>query len=495
MGIGRSFRLLILTDVHYAAAPADAVGPARRRCLLGRELLRRALTDARRRGGFDAVAVLGDLLNRGDASDRADQDLAELADDVFAAIGDAPLLLVPGNHDGPAERVYKAFDERPGPRQIGHLRFFVFVDAYDQTDRCTRLEEDRRRFGEFASAGEGPIIVLQHNPVHPAIDDPYPYMHTNREQVLADYAQAGVLLSLSGHYHKGTGPAPLGGVTYFTAPALCEAPFCYSLAEIQGRDVRIRTHCLALESEPPLVDSHAHTEFAYCGRDISAADEIDRARAFGLGGLFLVEHAPQLYVTKEEFYSGQHVRRPELWTSGRCRRMDDFRQAMLPLRDGFVRVGLEVELDADDRLILDDADRGWQDILVGAVHFLNKDHSQYSDAEMAAEFMRVNRRLIQHGVHVLAHPWRVFTWFGRTVPTHLYGELADLLAASNVAAEINFHLNANDPAFFRICVQRGVKLALGSDAHTPEEMADLHDHLAFLREIAEGRELSELLAF
>lgn len=490
-----SFRLLILTDVHYAATPADAVGPARRRCLLGRELLRRAITDARRRGGFDAVAVLGDLLNRGDASGRAEQDLAALAEELSSATSDVPLLLVPGNHDGPAEGVYKAFDERPGPQQIGHLRFFVFTDVYDPSDRCTRLEEDRRRFREFAAAGEGPIVVLQHNPVHPAIDDPYPYMHTNREQVLADYAAAGVLLSLSGHYHKGTPPARLDGVTYFTAPALCESPFCYSVAEIKGQDVRIHTHRLVLADEVSLVDSHAHTEFAYCGTNISAADEIDRARTFALGGLFLVEHAPQLYVTKEEFYSGQHVRRPELWTSGRCRRMDDFRQAMLPLRDGYVRVGLEVELDAEDRLILDDADRGWPDILVGAIHFLSKDHSQYSDAEMAAEFMRVNRKLIEHGVHVLAHPWRVFTWFRRSVPTHLYGELADLLASANVAAEINFHLNQNDPAFFRICVRRGVKLALGSDAHTPEEMADLHEHLAFLREIADGRELSELLAF
>ncbi len=490
-----SFRLLILSDVHYAATPADAVGPARRRCLLGRELLRRALIDARRRGGFDAIAILGDLLNRGDASDRTQQSLAELADDLSAIGGDVPLLLVTGNHDGPAEQVYKVLGERPGPQTIGRIRFFVFADVYDESDRCTRLEEERRRFGEFAAAGEGPIVVLQHNPVCPAIDDGYPYMHTNREQVLRDYAAAGVLLSLSGHYHKGTGPTQVDGVTYFTAPALCEAPFCYSVAEIQGRQVEIHTRRLALESDTPLVDSHAHTEFAYCGRDISAAAEIDRARSFGLGGLFLVEHAPQLYVSQEEFFGGQHVRQPHLWCDGRHRRIDDFRRAVQPLRDTYVRIGLEVELDAVDRLILDDADRDWPDILVGAIHFLNKDHSQYGDAEMAAEFMRVNRKLIENGIHVLAHPWRVFTWFRRTVPTHLYGELADLMAASNVAAEINCHLNQNDPVFFRICIERGVKLALGSDAHAPEEMADLHEHLAFLREIADGRDLADLLAF
>lgn len=488
-------RLLILADLHYAATADDAAGPARRRCLLGRELLRRAIEDARRHGGFHAIALLGDLINHGESSPRAEQSLTELAGDLADLAPHVPVLVLPGNHDGDGRRLLEIFRCPGGRRRIGEYRFFVFCDHYGAGDICSRGEDDRRHFREFASRSPGPIVVLQHNPIHPVIDDPYPYMPTNRPQIMLDYATAGAVLSVSGHYHKGTPPQTVDGVTYFTAPALCEAPFTYTLAHLRGREVDLCPYGLVLESQTPLLDSHAHTEFAYCGTGISAEGEIDRARTFALGGLFLVEHSPQLYVTKEEFYSGQHVRRPELWQSGLHDRAEAFRQAMLPRRDGFVRIGLEVELDADDRLILADKDRGWQDILVGAVHFLNKDHLEYSDADMAAEFMRVTRRLLACGVHVLAHPWRVFTWFRRTVPTHLYGELADLLAQRGVAAEINCHLNSNDPAFFETCIDRGVKLALGTDAHLPHEMGDLHEHLAFLRQIAAGRPLGDLLAF
>ena len=59
-----SFRLLVIADVHYTTDAADAASaPARRRCLLGCELVRRAIEDARRRGGLDAIALMGDLIN------------------------------------------------------------------------------------------------------------------------------------------------------------------------------------------------------------------------------------------------------------------------------------------------------------------------------------------------------------------------------------------------------------------------------------------------
>jgi histidinol phosphatase-like PHP family hydrolase len=50
-----------------------------------------------------------------------------------------------------------------------------------------------------------------------------------------------------------------------------------------------------------------------------------------------------------------------------------------------------------------------------------------------------------------------------------------------VAAEINFHTNENDPRFFRECVERGVKIALGSDSHDLAEVGEFYPHLEVLR--------------
>ena len=71
--------------------------------------------------------------------------------------------------------------------------------------------------------------MLQHNPMNPVIENAYPYMLTNREQVMADYAKVGVTLSLSGHYHNGRAETLVDGVHYFTAPAICEGQFPYTI--------------------------------------------------------------------------------------------------------------------------------------------------------------------------------------------------------------------------------------------------------------------------
>jgi len=66
-------------------------------------------------------------------------------------------------------------------------------------------------------------------------------------------------------------------------------------------------------------DCHAHTEFAFCGEGASAAAAVARAAEVGLAGVCLVEHAPQLYVSKEDFWLGRHVYEAGSWRRRRCR--------------------------------------------------------------------------------------------------------------------------------------------------------------------------------
>jgi histidinol phosphatase-like PHP family hydrolase len=244
----------------------------------------------------------------------------------------------------------------------------------------------------------------------------------------------------------------------------------------------------------PIIDSHIHTELAYCGRTVSAASDVEISRRAGLAGLFLVEHAPQLYMAADDFWQGRHVSDPQVWRKPQVRRMAEFRALVEPFRGDFVGVGLEVEADCEGQITLHDEDREGIDILVGAIHWVGPDWKTLSEPKMCELFMTRSRQLLEGGVDVLAHPWR---WFSGKMPrpTELYAELADMLAAHNTAAEINCHRGEPDPAFFAMCIERGVKVALASDAHEVEEVGQFHKHLAVLRAAAGRDDVADLLAF
>ena len=491
------FRLLVIADLHHAPGAGEPSQDCPlRRIDMAAELLRRAIDDAEHRGSFDAIALMGDLLDNGRRPD-SQAGLEQLRDVVRAAAPGKPLLLVPGNHDGEGDPLFSAFQCRPGLHTVGPYRFMVFADRYRPGDFCTRSEEDRRLLSDLAGQEGGPIVVLQHNPMNPAIEDPgYPYMLTNRPEVMADYQRAEVLLSLSGHVHWGQELNFEGGVGYFTCPALCESPYYYAIVTLRGREVSIRTHRLQFDAAPPMVDVHVHTEFAFCGKNISAPKMIARAHEFGLSGLVLTEHVPQLYVQADDFWNGRHVRQIGLWRDPAHWRIEQFRAAMDLVRDGgYVKIGLEVEVDAAGEIILRDEDRDWVDVLVGAVHFLPQEIPTLSDEQMAEEFMKSTGALLRAGVHVLAHPLRLFGWHKRATPSELFDPLAKMLAEAGTAAEINFHLNRQHEEFFRRCIERGVKIAFGSDSHEVYEAGNLGANLDLVQRIAGRQDVRELLYY
>lgn len=237
-------RLLVIADVHYVSDPlAAAATPPARQALLGCDLLRRAVAGAREAGGFDAVALMGDLIDDPRQPDAAG-DLRRLRAALDADAPACPLLVVAGNHDGNADMLLDAFDTRPGLREVGSCRVCIFWDAYEEAKYGTRREEDLRLLRDLADRPGPPVVALQHNPIYPPIDSDYPFMLTNGQQVVEDYAAAGVLLSVSGHYHAGQPLAHRDGVHYYTAAALSEAPHPYALITLDGRDVTVDEHQL-----------------------------------------------------------------------------------------------------------------------------------------------------------------------------------------------------------------------------------------------------------
>ncbi|MEE8392503.1 MAG: PHP domain-containing protein [Anaerolineae bacterium] len=238
-----------------------------------------------------------------------------------------------------------------------------------------------------------------------------------------------------------------------------------------------------------LVDTHCHTEYAYCARTVTAKDNIAASKTSGLHGLCLIEHAFQLYFDEDDAWNWKWQTDDALvqkaWETGRGR-MPEYRKFAQGLRDqhdGYVRLGLEVDLRADGSLLLAEEDmRDW-DMLIGSVHYIHdfdKDHTTPAQAERL--FLRETERLLAQPIQVIAHPFR-FLYHAKVKCSPLYKTVARWLAQSGVAAELNFHWNKPDPRFIEMCLSHGVKIALATDSHDLAEVGELSLHINLLRQL------------
>lgn len=489
-----TIHLLLLADVHYVRKAQHECAIAARKAGWGLELVRRAIRRVHRHGRVDAVVLMGDLVDNGEAPG-AEEDLRDLRKEV-RSLG-IPVIVVPGNHDGDASRLLRLFGDQAGIHPLKGYQLVTFVDAYGSSDEAARRRRDLRIVQEAATEDPAsPIIVFQHNPIHPPVESTYPYNLTNAREVMEAYEAAGVLLSVSAHYHPGILHEVSGGIPYLTCPALCEAPFVFLTLSLSGRSVTIEEIPLAYQPVA-LTDCHVHTEYAYCADDITARAAVERAEAFRVPRMCLTEHAGQLYLSAEDYWGGKFRTDarliPREQAAGRGR-MAQFRREMEGLRSDRVGVGLEVELDADGKLTLLDEDRAGLDVLIGAVHVLPQLRSDAPDlGRVTQEFIADTERIVTAGVDILAHPFRVFRRAKLPVPKDLYKPVAELLAAHSVAAEVNYHTNEPDPRFFEICLEHGVRIAIGSDAHGLWEVGELNPHRQLLLQIATAEEVGELL--
>jgi histidinol phosphatase-like PHP family hydrolase len=245
-----------------------------------------------------------------------------------------------------------------------------------------------------------------------------------------------------------------------------------------------------------LFDCHCHSELAYCRDDVTAEAVVARARQAGLAGVCITEHGPQLYCSADDFWDARHLIEPALWQNPSASRIGAYRELAGRVRRdgaGFVRVGLEVELDFAGQMTLRAEDRDWPDLLIGALHFRPEEITAGPRRQRHEWFLETCSTLLHHGVDILAHPFRIFARFEES-HEHLYAPLAELLAETNTAAEINFHHTSRpDAGFLAACIERGVKLSLGSDAHSVEVVGQFDRHLAVLREAAGREDIAELL--
>ena len=122
--------------------------------------------------------------------------------------------------------------------------------------------------------------------------------------------------------------------------------------------------------------------------------------------------------------------------------------------------------------------------------------SELEDAarKLIAEGGLTNQRIVQHdavevlrdmilpgvlsGVHIFfPDPWPKARQQKRRL---IQAPLVALLKENNVAAEINFHTNEPPLEFVKLCLESGVKLTFGSDAHNLYEVGEFYPHLKLL---------------
>jgi len=236
-----------------------------------------------------------------------------------------------------------------------------------------------------------------------------------------------------------------------------------------------------------IFDVHCHTEHAYCGSTTDTPKSIALSRELGISKLCITEHSFQLYFSKKPAMSFIWQSHPEMveeiWATRERGRMLNYHEYIKAFRSYNVKAGLEVDLYGDSKLLLapEDMEFGW-DLFIGAVHFIKELQRANIDQKTAENlFMRDVECLLKHGVHVLAHPFRIFGRNQLETPVRLFQPVAELLAHYGTAAEINYHTYSPELEFIKICIAKGVKLALGSDTHDLAEAGEFYPHTDLMR--------------
>jgi len=221
---------------------------------------------------------------------------------------------------------------------------------------------------------------------------------------------------------------------------------------------------------PAKFDFHVHT--MYSDGVATAAAMAEAAEARGLEAVAITDHGPELSVgTPREKLTPM---------------LQDIRLAQ---EDAGIPVlaGIEANVvDEGGAIDIDDDLIGKLDILIIGVHRLGRARDS---VELARDYLgRATHAIERHKIDVLAHPF----YFYRDLAPHLLPEdlenFVRLAAERGAAMEVNMKYRVPDEEFLRSCLREGVKLSIGTDAHTTGEVGRVDWALGVLRRMGARRE-------
>ncbi len=489
--MSKALKIAVLADLHLDRLPTDKT-PQARLTDLSDVLLLRAVRRLNLLAQPDIAIIPGDLHNSGYERD-VDADYKELRRilDIFKC----PWAAIPGNHDSKPESFSKIFPDHGLSLDVSGVRFAFFNDPETPGYNAVRSSEDMARMDHLRDDGwAGPIAMVQHVPLFPPGATKSPYSYSNAVEIIDSMRRNRIGLSIAGHYHAGFDLVRDGELSFVAAPALCEIPFNYLLVEIApSGEISVAREILAMPAELKLQDVHVHTSLAYCSENMDIARSLRLAKVFGLDALCFTEHSGHLYFNSKS-YGSKACLDPAAKPLPSERRMDEYFKMLDDARIPFTRRGLELDCRFDGSKLVEDQDLAKVSLRVGAIHAMRSlGDPSFSARECCDEFLRMNEGLLSSGIHVLAHPFRVFVRAKREAPQELFRPLARLLRKHGVAAEINYHTNAPPLEFLNLCVEEGVKTAFGSDAHNLYEVGEFAPHLKLMKDAGLSGGFSDLM--
>jgi histidinol phosphatase-like PHP family hydrolase/calcineurin-like phosphoesterase family protein len=481
-------KVVILTDLHFLKSANLAI--PERKGEFADVLLLRAVHRLNRYIKPDLVFIGGDLINHPEGADGLEllTELKKIIDLI-----QAPTIVISGNHDLDKDVFENVMGKQPDFLDINGIRFVPFFDMEKPGYNAFRIDDELTRMRKLGSEFDGPLVSLQHVSLFPPESASCPYNYTNADEIIEIMHETNYVLTLSGHYHEGFELLDCEGLNYVTGRALCEVPFGYAIIEIDDKGkVSCEQENLAMPKELRLVDHHVHTKLAYCNENMDITKSIALGKMFGLDGIVISEHSAHLYFNKENY--GQCLQYLEgMGSNKKDDRVAEYFALYAAEADDFCRLGMEVDYDQNGQGVIEPD--VWDKIQFrnGSAHVLKSLTENPDMKAVDAEFLFLTEAIAASGVDVLVHPFRIFGRSGLGLPRHLFAPVVDILKRHGTAVEINYHTNEPPAEFFRMCIENGIKLSLGSDSHNLYEVGEFYANLKFLQKIAPDFDLRDLL--
>lgn len=218
-------------------------------------------------------------------------------------------------------------------------------------------------------------------------------------------------------------------------------------------------------------DFHTHT--LYSDGDATALAMVEAAEARGLVAVALTDHGPELSVG---------ISRDSIPSM--------LRDAALAREDAGIKVlaGIEANIVGDgEALDIDEKLIEKFDVVLAGLHTMRVASSDPS--ELAREYLNIVTRVLERqSVDILAHPFQFRLYLAPYLTREELEEFIELVARKNVAIELNSKYRVPDRDFLQACLREGVKLSVGTDAHTTTEVGRVDWPMAMLKRVGAREE-------
>jgi histidinol phosphatase-like PHP family hydrolase len=227
-------------------------------------------------------------------------------------------------------------------------------------------------------------------------------------------------------------------------------------------------------------DCHVHTVRSACGEDITDAWLCEKARENQVR-FTVTDHTMHLYYDRDKPWAMMSDEGIAIFEQSRAsgrdnvlRYLDDIRSCGLPN----MMVGVELDVQPDGQIMFPEDLRDQVDIMVGALHYMPTIAHKADYAAVEAEFRQQTLWLLEYGVDVLAHPFRILLQQGQPASDELVEWVVDQTGQHGAALEINSHklFQEHDLLMIQLAAERGIKLAIGTDSHNSREFGEFSYH-------------------